>query len=317
MPKKKVRGIGLAFADGAALATVWLLVQCMRYLPRSVADAVATGIVRLVIVFMPRLRAAALRNLERAFPDSSVAERVAIYRKSVRVLAENIADFARIPDLSREAAAELVDYQEFQAVLRGVREAHPGVGVLLPTMHFGSFELNGQLYAILERPLAVLARGFGLPRLDRFWNGRREYNGNRIFSRNGAYREIIQNLSAGSDVTLLCDQNVKRKHAVFVDFFGYPASATKTVALAALRTGAPIVLIAAYRTDPQRLKLLYRRIDVPAEYASQEGVVQDITARLHAAIEDFVREAPHAWFWIHRRWKTRPAGEPETWYDGM
>ena len=67
-------------------------------------------------------------------------------------------------------------------------------------------------------------------------------------------REIEKRLNRGRDVSLLFDQNVKRSHAVFANLFGIPAATTKTVALAALRTSAPVMLLTSAEVSPKKFK---------------------------------------------------------------
>jgi KDO2-lipid IV(A) lauroyltransferase len=114
---------------------------------------------------------------------------------------------------------------------------------------------------------------------------------------------------------MLTDQNVKANHAVFVDFFGIKAATTKTVALAALRTGAGVIFASPLATGLATHRIFYREINTQLgdELSVEEKVVK-ITQDLNHAIEACIREQPESWFWIHRRFKTRPPGEPETIY---
>ena len=306
-------------ADVLALSVVRFLVGLMRLLPRGGAQSVARPIVAAVFRVIPRLRLVARHNLTLAFPHWSERQREEVLNESIHVLADNLVHFAKIPLLTEERAEAMVNYQAYKEELAALRKTAPGgVGVLFPTMHFGSFELSGQLFALLEGPLAVLARGFGMPRLDNWWDSRRETHGNELFSRKGGYKHVIQKLKEGKDVTLLCDQNVKRRHAVFVEFFGHQATATKTVALAALRTGAPVMLTASIEVAPDQVEVYFKHIPWPTDASlSSDQQIAAFTQTLHSGIEEIIRKQPHGWFWIHRRWKTRPHGEPEDWYDNM
>ena len=210
----------------------------------------------------------------------------------------------------------MTNYEEVREIVEDLRARNPGKGMLFPTIHFGSFELLLQTQCLMDRPLAALARGFGLPRLDAWWDARREMFGNTIFSRAGGYKEIERRLNRGEDVTLLFDQNVRGGHAIFVEFFGIPAATTKAIGLAALRTGAPILFSTAVQLEPERHRIIVREIPNPIHGpGSKQEKVHKITAALHRAVEDVIREYPEQWFWIHRRYKTRPPGEPETMYS--
>ena len=136
-----------------------------------------------------------------------------------------------------------------------------------------------------------------------------------IFSRSGGYKEVLHRLSSGQDVSLMFDQNVKANHAIFVDLFGIPAATTKTVAFVALRTGCTIAFGTMVEVSPWKFKVIYQPIDNPIdEQGSYEDKALRLTRRVHECLESVVRQYPAQWFWIHRRFKTRPPGEPENIY---
>ena len=302
--------------DYAALVVVRCVVGVMYLLPEALAIWIARFCILLVLIFMPRSLRVGMRNLELVFPELSVAERRRILFRSLDVLSRNILSYSKIPRLTKERAAALLDYDAALALIDRVRSENPGVGVIIATLHFGSFEQIIQINALLDRPMAILARGFGLPRLDRWWNDRREIFGNRVFFRKGGYAEIVRELSAGTSVSILFDQNVKAKHATFVDFFGIPAATTKGLGYASQRTGAPIIFAVNYQTAPNRYTMVAEEIkpNYP-EGSTPEERVNLLMHDLHRVSEREIRAHPEQWFWIHRRYKTRPAGEPETMYS--
>jgi KDO2-lipid IV(A) lauroyltransferase len=107
-------------------------------------------------------------------------------------------------------------------------------------------------------------------------------------------------------VGILLDQNAARSEGVFVPFFGRLASTSRSVALLALRTGAPVVPIFARREPGGRHRIIVRPpIDVP-ETSDREVAVAALTGRCTAVIEAAIREAPEQWLWLHNRWRTRP-----------
>jgi KDO2-lipid IV(A) lauroyltransferase len=96
-----------------------------------------------------------------------------------------------------------------------------------------------------------------------------------------------------------------------VDFFGVPAATTTGVANVALRTGAA-VLPAFIRWEPRRKKHILHfapLIDL-VDTGNREADVRANTRRFNQILERFVRQVPDQWLWIHKRWKTRPEGEP-------
>jgi KDO2-lipid IV(A) lauroyltransferase len=107
------------------------------------------------------------------------------------------------------------------------------------------------------------------------------------------------------------DTNMMLSQGIFVDFFEIPACTTSSVARVALRTGAAVVpgftiwdpALRKYRLrfEPE-LKLIQTGDD-------EKDVIAN-TALFTSVIEDYVRRYPDQWLWVHRRWKTRPEGEP-------
>jgi KDO2-lipid IV(A) lauroyltransferase len=303
--------------DVLLLFLVRSLVFLLAWLPLPVSNLLAKGIVFLIMSLIPRFAESGKRNLEIAFPEKSDEERADILKKSFRILARNLVCFSRVPRLTREWVCEHVEgLEEIKEDMDALRAKHPSSGLITPTLHFGCFEYTGQLYALYDTPFSVLVRPFGFTRLDRWWNGIRESHGCQSFYRNGGYREFVKRLSRGEEVCLLCDQNVKRNHAVFVDFFGTKASATKSIALAHLRTGAPICILVAAELSPVSYKAIHRIIDCTFEQGdiSNEDKIQVLTQRIQSAIEDIIRLYPEQWFWIHRRWKTQETDAEEILY---
>jgi hypothetical protein len=104
------------------------------------------------------------------------------------------------------------------------------------------------------------------------------------------------------------DQAIGGKHALFVPFFGRPVATTPALSMAAVRTGAPTLVVVALRENG-RLRF---RVEGPFEVADTGDRQRDLwnhTARVTAALERIIRQAPEQWLWLHRRWKLAPPPE--------
>ncbi len=303
-------------ADILALATVRTVTWFLAHLPNRLAHPVAYFLIRLSLLALRRSTSVARKNLAIALPSLSEVERERVRIRSLHVLAEALVGFSKMPQLNREQLRTIFDFKKVNALADQMRKRSPGVGLLVATMHFGNFELLAIAFSAIDHPIDILARGFGLSRLDAWWNSRRTIYGNRVFNRVGGYAEVTKRVRRGRDVALLVDQNVKRNHAIFVDFFGIPTATTKTIAIAALRTGAQILLVADGDAGEGRHKVLFREIkNLRDENGSFERKVELMTAELNHRIEEIIRQQPERWFWIHRRFKTRPLGESENVYS--
>jgi KDO2-lipid IV(A) lauroyltransferase len=122
-------------------------------------------------------------------------------------------------------------------------------------------------------------------------------------------------LDSGGAVGFVADQNAGHK-GIFVDFFGRKASTYKSIGLLAMQYEVPILIGYSRRIDGRfHFKMATQDIIWPADWKDQSDPLMYITQRYTKAIEDFVREDPSQYLWLHRRWKTRPKGEEPLRYD--
>ncbi len=291
-----------------------LVFGALSLLPQPWRVALFSGLWHCAFFLIPRLRRTAMRNLEIAFPEQDDSWRRALLRGNAREMGRLLADTIRLPSLS----AEWVQQHVSIPALERYKAAHGETGVLIATGHLGSFELLGHAIGLWGYPLSAVARRFKSPRLDAWWRGLREARGNTIIDRQGAFKEIVRTLQSGRSVAVLFDQNVKLNHAVFVDWFGKPAATTRAFALAALKTEAPVFVAAMLYCGKDRYKVeavecdfreLYR--DSLMSDAEKVGIITTTISNHYCSM---IKSFPEGWFWVHRRWKTRPEGEPELVY---
>ena len=303
-------------ADILVLSFLKAFIGLLGVVPEKFGKILARAFLGLFFLSMPRIEKVALKNLEIIFPEKPLSDRHRIYRESLWALSENLYGFSKIRSLTPEWVKENIDFSEIDDALSKAKVECNTTAVLLPTLHVANSELAIQGGALFGLKTSILARGFGLQKTDRWVNNQRELWGNKMFSRKGGFNETISRLNGGERVVLLVDQNVKRNHAVFVDFFGMPAATTKTVAYAALRTQAPIIFSVPVRLTSGKIKFTAERILVPSlEHCEREEAVAQISRSMNEAAEKVISAYPEQWFWIHRRFKTRPEGEPETVYS--
>ena len=304
-----------ATADIALLNSARLLFVLMNSLGRRFGLGLARQIVSVSRLLIPRLDSSVRRNLEIVFPLKTTAEREKIRLNSYGVLARNLLEFATVGDLNVEEVKAVCDGAEEAAaeVKRIMRRHSSGAMFLIP--HFGSFELISQFWALLYGPTAILARAFHQRRFGTWWTKRRIMHGNRIFDRSGGFLSTVRALNRGENVALLFDQNVRPQHAVFVDLLGIPASIARTYGLAAIRTKCPIFFAALIQLPGGRYRLVAKQLRNPhADPISTAEKIERVSREANICLERLIEEYPEQWFWIHRRFKTRPPGEPETLY---
>ncbi|HVB97730.1 MAG TPA: lysophospholipid acyltransferase family protein [Candidatus Dormibacteraeota bacterium] len=277
-------------------------------LPRPLARALGVQTVRLLYWLRPPLRRAAHWNLKLAFPDGSAGERRRVIRGVIRQVGWMAAEFSRFPRYTRESIERVVLLDGFENYA-AARDR--GKGVLFLTGHFSAWELAPFAQALFGHPLHFLARPIDNSRVNRLINGYRSFSGNRPINKNQSARAILSLLRAGETVGVLIDQNASLDEGVFVDFFGTPACTSSGLARVALRTDAAVV--PGFLLWDSTLRKYRLRLDPAVELTrtgDDERDIRENTARFTRVVEDFARRNPDQWLWVHKRWKTRPPGEP-------
>jgi KDO2-lipid IV(A) lauroyltransferase len=158
--------------------------------------------------------------------------------------------------------------------------------------------------------MGLVIRRLDNPLVDAFVNRIRTLHGNRVIHKDDFARGLISAMRAGETVGILMDTNMTPPQGVFVPFFGVQACTASGLARVALKTDAA-VLPGFLLWDEARAKYILR-FGEPMELMRTGDAQADVlanTAAFTAAIEHYVRANPEQWLWMHRRWKTRPAGE--------
>ncbi len=243
-----------------------------------------------------------MRNLALGYPEKSTAERRAITDEVFRSIARLIATFARFPELNRENIHNLIRYEGLEHYLEAKKA---GRGILFATAHFGNWELSAFAHALMTEPMHIMIRPLDNPGIDRLVEDRRQLSGNHLIVKWDGARAVFRALHQNEAVGVLIDQNTSLQEGVFVDFFGTPACANTAFVKIAARTGAAVILGYAVWSENEGMYVL--KFHPPLEIS---GDAAEDTRRLHALLERVIREHPGQWLWIHRRWKTRPEGQP-------
>jgi KDO2-lipid IV(A) lauroyltransferase len=180
-----------------------------------------------------------------------------------------------------------------------------GKGILVLTAHFGNWELMPVLGAHLKHPCSYVYRPLDAGVLETFLaRTRTRYGGTKI-PKKRSFRKILRFLDEKGLVFLLMDQNVRREEGVFVPFFGQPAATNKGLALLALKTGAPVVPVFLVREETGFKGLILPEVPL-IDTGDKEKDIEANTLAYNRVIESVVRQYPEQWFWVHRRWKTKP-----------
>ena len=156
-----------------------------------------------------------------------------------------------------------------------------------------------------------MVRPLDNPYLDRLTQRYRTLHGNTTFDKQDFARGLLAAMKKGDTVGILMDTNVTPPQGIFVDFFGHAACTASGLARVALRTDAAVV--PAFTIWDERTRRYHIRLDPMLQLIRTIDEAADVvanTALFTKVIEDYVRRYPEQWLWVHRRWKTRPDGEP-------
>lgn len=298
--------MGVSIRNAFVRGFTRLLIALAAILPPAVLLPVARLVAWLAWHFYPRIRRVAMRNLEIAFGDElSRAERRQLARKCAHQTALAALEFIYFTHWRPERVLGLVKETEGWELLE--QALAQGKGVLGLAMHFGNWEVSGAYLALSGAPLAAV----GKEQRDDFFTNlafpTRKKLGLENIPSGKTGSAILRALRDNKVLGLLADQN-GGMDGMFVPFFGTLASTARGPAVLHLRLGAPLLLIVAKRLKPFEFKLMVRPVECEVNGGGEEAE-REVLAAMNRTYEQVIREAPEQWLWIHRRWKTRPAGE--------
>lgn len=287
-------------------ALVWCVVRSIGVLPRPLARAVGIGVGRVTYLLHGKLRRVGMRNLGMAFPEKSTRERRKILRGVFTSLGRQLAEVCLFPRYTCENVSRVVIYDGYENFQQAAKR---GKGVLFLTGHLGGWELSAFAHALYGHPLHFVMRPLDNPYLDHMVRDYRTMHGNIPILKDDPVRELLRAMKEGATVGILMDTNMMPPQGVFVNFFAIPACTPSGLARIALRTDAAVV--PGFTVWDPALRKYRLRFDPALELVRTGDNEADILANTQLftdVIEDFVRQYPDQWLWVHRRWKTRPPG---------
>ena len=289
-------------------AVAWPAIKILGALPRSWSRALAISLAGMVYLLHSRLRHVGMRNLELAFPEKTASERARILRGEFTSLGRQLAEVCLFPRYTLENAKKVIVYDGFENYQRAFAR---GKGVLFLTAHFGGWELSAFFQSMNGHPLQIVMRPMDNVYLDRMIRRYRTMHGNSVVGKNDFVRGLLAAMKKGEVVGILMDTNMTPPQGEFVDFFGIPACTASGLARIALRTDAAVV--PGFTIWDRSLGKYRLRFDPAVELVRTGNAEADVlanTATFTKIIEKYAREYPEQWLWVHRRWKTRPEGQP-------
>jgi KDO2-lipid IV(A) lauroyltransferase len=273
----------------------------LTLLPLKFSYFLARGLGNVAYYVLRYRRQVVMDNLIIAFGKEMDAAKLAeIAAESYRQIAMSFIELLIAPKLYNQIQ-NILETKHFSLIQRLLQQ---GKGLITISGHLGNWELQGAAAATaMTEPFTVAAVQQSNPYIDRFITRRRNAMGMQMASTKAAMKLLLKGLRNKQAIGLVADQNAGRD-AVFVDFFGKIAATQPGPAQLALKFGAPMVVGAAIRTGPGQFKILSQQVEI-----KEDDTVETLTHRHVKILEGFIRQYPEQYFWLHRRWKTRPEGE--------
>lgn len=241
-------------------------------------------------------------NITLCFPELDSTAQQALVHKTFRsagisLMETGLAWWGKNSMLSKRVEIEGLEHLQ-QATAQGK-------GVLLLGAHFTSLEISGRLLSQFH-PCAAMYRKHDNPLFEAIIKHSRETHLDKIISRRDM-RGMVRALREGTVVWYATDQDFGPRNSVFAPFFGLQTASLVMTSKLARLSGAPVVPFFSQRLDDNSG---YKLILLPAlaDFPSGDDVAD--AARINAIIEKQVRKVPDQYLWLHRRFKTRPEGEP-------
>lgn len=284
----------------------WLalgLLRVLSILPLRLVYVLGTGLGNLLHLLIPGRRKIAYRNLELCFPNLSREEIAALTKEHFR-------------ETTRAALLTGFIWWASEARLRKhVTIRHPerlksildkGQGVILLAPHFVALELGGVFLSLDYEGVSVYQYNRN-PVFDKAMLRARQRFGAILVERKNDFRQLIRAIRSGKICYYLPDQDPGPKHAVFAPFFKIPTATWPVLGKLARVSRAAVLPCATYlRKGGACFEIV---LGEPLDAFPSGDDVKD-TRAMNAAIERCVNELPAQYFWVHKRFKTRPPGSP-------
>ena len=284
------------------------LAGCLGRMPRGLARLLARCLAFAVYWCLCRLRRVGMRNLELALPELPPQAREKILKRVYIHLGWQLVEFCR---MTRYTAQNTSNWMRTEGLDHYLAAVARDKGVLIVTGHLGAWELSSFYHSLMGHPMGMIIRKLDNRRLDAYVNGIRCLHGNFVISKDDFGRGLLKAIHSGATVGILMDTNMTPPQGEFVPFFGIPACTGTGLAHIARQTGAAVLPGFMFWEPSERRYVL--RFGPEVQIPHTEDRAADIlegTRRCTAVIESWIRRYPDQWLWIHRRWKTRPPGEP-------
>lgn len=274
----------------------------LRLLPWRAVLALGRGLGWLMHAIDKRHRKVAFDNLQQSNLGLSDVEIRATALTCFKHYASLLLSSIHLLHMKREDVNRWISIEGFEhwdAAVAG------GKGFIVLTAHYGHWEAMALGLAVSGRPVAAIGRRLDNPLLEEKLLTLRSRLGNRVIYKEGGIRAFLKELRAGRGAGFLMDQDALTT-GLFVKFMGRWASTHSTAAMLAVKYQIPVLPTFSYLHPDGHVTA---RVQAPLQFPITGNTEQDVwtaTQLMTWALEAQIHEDPRWWFWLHRRYKTRP-----------
>jgi Kdo2-lipid IVA lauroyltransferase/acyltransferase len=306
-PQKKKKKKRNLFLDWLAYIGLRILVLILYLFDVETNLRTACWLGRGLWKYYDRGRNRALENLRASFPEKNERWIWETGQRSFEQIAMLAIDVLFTPRLVKKNNWR--DYSYFKNTERAKWLMIEGKSPLMLTAHYSNFEIIGYMLGLFDFNIYSIARPLDNKFINKYLFSIREKAGQKLIDKKGASEIIEKIIASGAPIGFIADQDAGRK-GIFVDFFGRKASTYKSIGLLAITHNLPVGVAYSRRIGNRfYFEIGVQRIIMPEEWADKKNPLEWITAEYTKAIEDFVRDDPSQYWWLHRRWKHRPKEE--------
>ncbi len=279
------------------LALMWVV----HFLPLRLLGGIGQALGMLLYAFGRERRQVVHTNLRLCFPTFDHHTRLALARRHFRALGRSFLERGLLWWAARERIERLVR-------IEGAEHWHAVAGrpVILLAPHFVGFEMGGVRIQLEQAVVSIYSRQKHAEFDAALLRGRMRFAKARIYSRQDGVRPIVGALRAGLPLYYLPDMDFGSRDAIFAMFFGVRVATVTALARMAAITQAAVVPCVTHQR-PGGGGYVVRFYPAWAQFPSTD-LSADVQ-RMNTFIEERVREMPEQYYWVHKRFKTRPEGE--------
>ena len=281
------------FLDPVTGVTVLFLYGLFGFLPVDIASAAGEKIGILLSLVWRKKNKIALYNLQKCFPEKSPEERQAILNKMWRHFGRVMGELPHVNKMS--ARVEIVDGKYMEQL------KDDNQGGFVCSGHLGNWELATAISTMEGLPVNIIYRAANNPWIEKYIYQRRRAKGTELIPKGplGA-KMMIELLLKKQHLGILCDQ--KLREGIDVPFFGYPTKTAPAIAVLARKYHVPILCAKAVRVKGAHYRCTFYEPFYVNETNDKNEDVYQTMLRINQTLEQWIRENPEQWHWIHHRW---------------